>query len=171
MNGINPDAPQQVTDVAPLSDAQPMPGPVDHSNYDPQVLAHANVTRDVPGQGSEHPAVRAIEQDAAAQTASPAQPSREYALGSIFTGDQFVIGSCKLSDIQADGSHTIEQGLAYTDLEAAYADLMVIQQHLLRTLIATAYKHGQESNATTAPTSPDSQPQAEAKEEIGNGAA
>lgn len=167
MNGINPDAPQQVTDVAPLSDAQPMPGPVDHSNYDPQVLAHANVTRDVPGQGSEHPAVKA----AAQAEGQPQAPQREYALGSIFTGEKFVIGSCKLADIQPDGSHTIEQGLAYTDLEAAYADLMVIQQHLLRTMIATAYKHGQESNATTAPTSPDSQPQAEAKEEIGNGAA
>ena len=164
MNGINPDAPRDVTDIAPPSDAQPMPGPADHSNYDPRELAHANVTRDVPGQGSEHPAVRAIEQGATTQTETPAQPSREYALGSIFTGDQFVIGSCKLADIQADGSHTIEQGLAYTDLEAAYADLMVIQQHLLRTMIATAYKHGQESNALP---SPDSQPQAEEKKEVG----
>ena len=168
MNGINPDAPQQVTDVAPLSDAQPMPGPVDHSNYDPQVLAHANVTRDVPGQGSEHPAVKA----AAQAEGQPQAPQREYALGSIFTGEKFVIGSCKLADIQPDGSHTIEQGLAYTDLEAAYADLQVIQQHLLRTMIVTAYKKGQESNANNTSSSLNGDPdQAEAKEEIGNGAA
>ncbi len=158
MNGINPDAPQGVTDVNinPPSNAEPMPGPADHSNYDPQQLAHDNVVRDIPGQGMEHPAV----QEAAAQpAANPQAPSREYALSSVFTGSAFVIGGIKLSDVQPDGTTTIQNGISYTDLEIAYSDLKIIERHLVQTMISRAFTLGQESNATptSTPDTPASQ--------------